>query len=451
MSSTAIQTTGATLAGPSSESPPAGAGDDSSTGGSGGRSLITIVVVVIVLVLVIIVVTVGGYARHRRRRTTSDSVQAPPDQDGEVKYEVYTNPMFEHNSSAENNVVAGPAKTATIDSAGYALPDPNQPVVYEMGKPLPRLPAPTAAVGLPVTGGGLKREGVTALPTTANRGSLDIDRKTAETFLAAARVPGGFLLRPRGGGRGDSAANEGAVRDHVVSWMRDGERSRLEAAGGIRHDVLRIDPSSGTWRHISGSEAATSTGAASLESAAVALLERFGVRNPQLLLALRISQSEDSAAVYEVVQRDPVYDYVSAEPQNNTAVPMHTVNGISVPVGPYSIYDGAAVLAAAGALAGDAALYSQVKVEHATYAVAAMDETPYRALFPNAHAEYGALSVGLGEGSAAANPRSVHGAGGSTPKEAAVTTESPGRHGPELAGHVLELESESVGSRITRA
>jgi len=303
-------------------------------------------------VLLVVVAAAAGYLLHRRRRAARHNAE-PALGDGDAAIvEMASNPMFRPNSSAEGNQGAGRARTATTDSAGYARPSQDQPMVYEMNKPLPELPAPITEAGSAAADGYLSVMGAATKPASADRGSLNIDRKTAEALVAAADVPGGFLLRRRGGGRaGKAAAAEEAVGDQVVSWMRDDERGELKATVGIRHDILRMDSSSGAWRHVSGapgSEPGTLTGAMSLESAAIALLRRFGVRSPRFLLALQTKQEEGSAAVYEVVQREPVYDYGASGQQDDTSVPMHAVDGVSVPVGPYSIYDGGSVVGAPG-------------------------------------------------------------------------------------------------------
>lgn len=453
---------------PGTTEPAGDTGSGSGTSADSRASPAIVIAVVIVLVLVVLGAAGAGYLLYRRRAAARPAPRLPPDEDGGAVVEMAVNPVFERGAGGPdtaNQTDAAPARarTATTDSAGYAQPDAGQPMVYEMHKPLPGLPTPTAAAGPAVTdehyslydpGGGqsaairtatgglhsapthgyLEVNGATTHAASADhRGSLDIDRKTAEALVAAAGVPGGFLLRRRrDGGRDKAAAAQGAVGDHVVSWMPEGGRGEgRKGTGGVRHDVLRADSSSGAWRHVSGSpgsETGTSTGAVSLESAAIALLQGFGVRSPRFLLALQINQDAGTTAVYEVVQREPVYAHTAPGQPGDKDVPMHVVNGISLPVGPYSIYDGGSVVGAAGALAGDPGVYSQVDAGHATYAVAVMDETPYRLLFPNSHANYDAASTGL-------RPRD-------------------GAHGQrelDINGYVLDFQDGGGGSRTANA
>ena len=59
--------------------------------------------------------------------------------------EMASNPMFQPTPRGESYSEAGWARAMTADSAGYARPSEGQPLVYEMNKPLPGLPAPVTA------------------------------------------------------------------------------------------------------------------------------------------------------------------------------------------------------------------------------------------------------------------------------------------------------------------
>lgn len=82
-------------------------------------------------------------------------------------------------------------------------------------------------------------------------------------------------------------------------------------------------------------------------------------------------RAEEPAAVYDVVQREPVYDRDSSTQCDNKSVLMHESSGISAPLDPYSIYDGGSVRSTGGALTQDAALCGQVDKEHVRHAFSA--------------------------------------------------------------------------------